>query len=516
MRCGPLWLLLLLLLAAAPVRGVEWRGVGYVASGAGRGDMLIVGFLPYWTISGYSLPGHVDVVVFFDAPVSSDGSIDTQYIDYYWSDIERINNTCGCILYVALTCFSPSDMDLLLAYHRDDFVGNVTWLVENYGFPGVNIDFEFMRDTNSYTGGDNTEYLLEVLAELRGRGINVSLDVAGSVEAVYRDSRLAQYLDFVFLMGYDYHWSTAPTTGPVSPLLSSELDVDDSLDILDDYYPREKIVLGLPLYGYDWPASGPDPYTSTTGAGTARRLESIMNYYADYGVLWDDTGHVPWIRYVSNDEWRQIWFDNTTSLAMKIDYVVTRGYGGYGFWALGYEDGFSGSALLWEMIWSREKPPVLDTLNITYAGNGTYMVIAEGLVNTEELTINISFDEPLVNASITYGGLGLSYDERTMETIGDTIVIHLKKNLFPGIGVTGTGLIANITIEPETPVRNVTVTGGSARIVPGEETLEPLTVNSIIVNQPLPNIPEPGHMLSFAAAATVMALFTLLLKRRRT
>ena len=53
--------------------------------------------------------------------------------------------------------------------------------------------------------------------------------------------------DQVRLMAYDYHWaSSAP--GPVAPISW----VRDVLRYAKTQIPASKIILGVPLYGYDW------------------------------------------------------------------------------------------------------------------------------------------------------------------------------------------------------------------------------------------------------------------------
>ena len=481
------------------------------AYGVLASNMLVVAYLPYWTITGYEPGGGVDLIIFFDAPVSRDGSVDESRVSGYYDEIVRVNNSCGgCVEYVALTCFDPDDLDYLLAYSRDTLVSNAARLAETYGFRGVNLDFEGLRDTNSYTGGDNTVYLISLLSSLRAAGLNVSIAVSGGLPTVYRDSGIAAYIDYVFMMGYDYHWSTSPTTGPVSPFMSTEYDIDDSLAAFSRYYPRDKIVLGLPLYGYDWPASSPDPYAETSGAGTARTLREIKNAYAAYGILWDDTGHVPWIRYVDGGSWRQIWFDNTTSLAMKIDYARLNGYGGYGFWALGYEDGCDETGLFWSMVESRKRGPYIARVVLNYTGGGYYALYVEDMVNIDVLNITISFTEPpgMVNAS--FGDIAYEFDERRVVENGLEYTIALSMEGFPGIGVSGTGLVANISIEPVGIVENVSVAGGARRIQPGGVVVEPASVGETVVEQPPPGVPEPLSVSLLAAAAAALIAAILL------
>ncbi len=514
------FIVLLVFVLVVPVVGVE-HGFepGVSVNGGGVVRHYVVAFLPYWTISGY-VPGFdVDRIIFFDASVNSDGSIDTGNIDNYYSEITRVNDSCGgCLLGVALTCFDSDSIDEILAYHQSTLISQAVDLAERYGFREMNIDFENMRDTNSLTGQDNSDLLLALIKGLKDNGLNVSIDVSGGVPTVYRDSRLGEAVDYVFMMGYDFHWSTAPQTGPVSPLESPlEFSVEDGLAILDDYYPKDKIILGLPLYGYDWPAESCDPYSDTAGAGTARTYSSIKNNYEQYGVKWDPNGHVPYITYMDGSTCRQVWYDNATSLAMKIDYALIHGYAGYGFWALGYEDGASDEELLDEVFDSRRIDPYIGKLGV-YVVGGKLVINASDMINVEELNIILKLTTAPGQVNYTLGDLGVLFNESSVEAGDSYINISLKRTDFPGLGVSGSGLLLNISTEWEVYVENATVSIGSWRIPPGEETIVEGVVGNITINPP-PPIPEASGLslvlLVYACLAGSYILFRWLNGRRK-
>ncbi len=490
-----LLIIILIVVLATSAISIEQKLQTWVtASGQSIVKHYVIAFLPYWTISGYEPGFDVDRIIFFDAPVNSDGSIDTGNIDNYYSEITRVNDSCGgCLLGVALTCFDPDSIDEILAYHRSTLISQAVDLAEKYGFREVNIDFENMRDTNSLTGQDNSDLLLALIQGLKDNGLNVSIDVSGGVPTVYRDSRLGGVVDYVFMMGYDFHWSTAPQTGPVSPLESPlEFSVEDGLAILDDYYPKDKIILGLPLYGYDWPAETCDPYSDTTGTGTALKYSTIKNNYEQYGVKWDPNGHVPYITYIDDSTCRQVWYDNATSLAMKIDYALIHGYAGYGFWALGYEDGAGDEELLGEVFDSRRVDPYIEKLGVYVDGN-KLVINASGMINVEELNITLKLTIAPGQVNYTLGDLGVLFNDSSVESGDAYINISLRRRDFPGLGVSGSGLLLNISTEWEVYVENATVSIGSWRIPPGEETIVEGVVGNITVNPP-PPIPEASGL----------------------
>jgi spore germination protein YaaH len=62
-----------------------------------------------------------------------------------------------------------------------------------------------------------------------------------------------------------------------------------------------------------------------------------------HGVRWDSEQKVPWTRWLYRAcascprTWRQLYYENKRSLALKYDLVNARDLAGVGFWRIGYE-----------------------------------------------------------------------------------------------------------------------------------------------------------------------------------
>ncbi|MCH7859431.1 MAG: hypothetical protein IID14_06995, partial [Candidatus Marinimicrobia bacterium] len=56
------------------------------------------------------------------------------------------------------------------------------------------------------------------------------------------------------------------------------------------------------------------------------------------GYNWDPVSSVPWFNYDDGGP-RQVWFDDSLSLALKYNLAVEKDLAGVGMWALGYDDG---------------------------------------------------------------------------------------------------------------------------------------------------------------------------------
>ena len=219
-------------------------------------------------------------------------------------------------------------------------------LAQDLGVDGINVDVEQLDelDRNAYT--EFLRALRTALRELLPEGTITVASEAGlrgmgnAVAAVEAD------VDRVFLMGYDYHWSGS------GPGASAPVDRADGLYTLrwsiEQYVnagvPRDRILLGLPLYGMSWKTIGPDRTSSVLGRGTAW----IPSQHSD--VLLDpnfvpgrDTLEVAefFVR-PEGRAWRLTYYDSPATLRAKLALARDQGLAGGGFWAIGYERGLPG------------------------------------------------------------------------------------------------------------------------------------------------------------------------------
>jgi spore germination protein len=211
-------------------------------------------------------------------------------------------------------------------------------LVEANHYAGIDIDYEQLRAGDRQDFSTFCERLAAAL-HAKGKVLSVALfaktsDAGNSPTNVAQDYRaIGQAADQVRLMGYDYHWaSSAP--GPIAP-------VDWLRDVLryaKTQIPAGKIVLGIPLYGYDW--SG--------GHGTATSWLQALRLSREYHAAprYDTRAQAPWFTY-RDPAGREhtVWFENAASSRAKFAVAHGAGIGGVYLWMFGYEDTGTWAAL---------------------------------------------------------------------------------------------------------------------------------------------------------------------------
>lgn len=331
------------------------------AADNGSSSKVIYAFWPYWTdFQSYQPDWDIlSYVSYFSIEANPDGTLNSSNIGTNYYNVRDAAHAHNVKVTLTVESFNPDVQDSILAGNQKELAMNILQKIQYYGADGVFIDFEGIRDTNSITHESNSILIGNFMRTLHDTlknaspGYHISFAVQHSVNSVYRNATLSQYTDAMFLMGYDYHWLNGPSTGAVSPFNdATQQDVEDSVKMLEKYYPSNKIILGLPFHGYDWPSSSGEAGASTTGAGTAVYMKNATVNAKTYGRTWDSGSHTPWYRYQSNGTWHQAWYDDDESLGLKLDYVNSESLRGTGFWALGYE---GNNATIWNVVREKSK-----------------------------------------------------------------------------------------------------------------------------------------------------------------
>ncbi|MBU1355195.1 MAG: T9SS type A sorting domain-containing protein [Candidatus Edwardsbacteria bacterium] len=323
------------------IKGPEVKYLPLAKDKSPRVGKTVLGYDPYWTSDQYL---HYDLITHlacFSAEMAGDGSITTSHgFPGTWSATIAHAHKNGVKVLLCGTCFSSSAITSILSSDsfRTNAVKNLLNAVRDAGVEGVNIDFEglalaqkqnmvkFIHElSDSFHSWDPASYVSLATP---------AVDWAGSWDY---DS-LAIYSDGLFIMAYDYFWSGSATTGPVAPLDGYSYDVGWSIHDYAVYSGnrREKMICGVPYYGYDWPCVGTTAGSATIGSGSAVMFFQAETLAYDYGRQWQASSYTPWY-YYNNGEWHQCWYDDEISLGYKYQMVWDSLLAGTGMWALSYD-----------------------------------------------------------------------------------------------------------------------------------------------------------------------------------
>jgi spore germination protein YaaH len=155
----------------------------------------------------------------------------------------------------------------------------------------------------------------------------------------YDLAALAKSVDLVCLMTYDQHtrW-TMP--GPVAGWGWTVENLDYALKVV----PKEKLSLGIPLYGYHWYTNAPtvdkDGKEHPNTAADYISTPDVLRLATDYNgkLRWDADDHAAFFFFYRDQMREWIFFTDQRTFKDRYDLVKERGLQGFCSWVLGTED----------------------------------------------------------------------------------------------------------------------------------------------------------------------------------
>jgi spore germination protein YaaH len=305
----------------------------------------VYGWHPYWVSSSayltydYNALSHI---AYFGYETDSATGGYTSIRGWDTTPIIAYAHQRGVKVTLTVISFGLDQNDKLLGdtVRQQRMISTLVSLLKSRSGDGVNFDIESVRNTQrANLVAFMRRATTQIKSQLPGAEISMvtpAVDWSGSWDFY----QLAQICDYLVVMGYGYYWSGSTTAGPVAPLEGESYNITRSVDTyIASGVPREKLLLGLPWYGYDWPVQSAARKSSATGSATSRTYVVAEQMAGSYGKSFDQSTKVPWFSYQSGSLWRQTWYDDSLSLAMKYNLVNSRAIGGIGIWALSYEGG---------------------------------------------------------------------------------------------------------------------------------------------------------------------------------
>lgn len=215
---------------------------------------------------------------------------------------------------------------------RDNLINNIITIMQQKNYSGLDIDFEFIKaeDRDSFT-----EFVRVCTERLHAVGYQVSVALAPKSSSTQRgllyegkDYRaLGEIADHVLVMTYEWGYTYGP------PMAVAPLDqVRRVIEYAVTEIPPEKINMGIPNYGYDWPL----PFErGVTKAKTIGNIEAV-NLAISQGVPinFDETAQSPYFNYELDGITHEVWFEDVRSLQQKFNLIKEFGLRGPGYWQI--------------------------------------------------------------------------------------------------------------------------------------------------------------------------------------
>lgn len=214
---------------------------------------------------------------------------------------------------------------------KNTLINNIIANAQNKGYSGVDIDFEYIfpKDRESYNS-----FLADLSDRLSEKGLTLSTAIAPKISATQVGTLYEAHdyyfhgtvVDYLIIMTYEWGYLYGP---PMAVAPYSEVKKVLSYAVTE--IPSEKILMGMPNYGYDWTL----PYQSGRPANILSINEAVRRA-ANVGATIDFNrgSEAPFYEYTQNGTRHIVWFENARSTAARLQLVKDFNLGGVSYWTV--------------------------------------------------------------------------------------------------------------------------------------------------------------------------------------
>jgi cellulose synthase/poly-beta-1,6-N-acetylglucosamine synthase-like glycosyltransferase/peptidoglycan/xylan/chitin deacetylase (PgdA/CDA1 family)/spore germination protein YaaH len=307
---------------------------------------IVAAFYATWQETGlHSLRAHADHITHLMPlwlRIGPDAaSLDTRDWNPEWTphnkDVLSIANQHHILVMPVLSNAHEGHFDSTLAHvllthperQRALALALTDWLASHH-FAGVNIDLENLSEEDARRAPAFLARLAPVLHE-RHLALSADLEVEGNVPPA---GPMAKACDFIILMAYDEHY-VAAEAGPLCDVHWFTEALERTLKEV----PRDKLVLGLGNYAYDW-IGGVQPadvltYQEALYLAADNHPEEKPAAVVDF----DSLAFNPTFQYDDEkDRLHEVWMLDAVTAANQRMLAAQHGVTSTALWALGTED----------------------------------------------------------------------------------------------------------------------------------------------------------------------------------
>ncbi|MDR1772078.1 MAG: glycoside hydrolase [Hungatella sp.] len=330
----------------------------------------LVGYYAAWAAYYNYYPNQIDAgklthINYAFANIGSDLKLALGYPDVDPSNIKLLNSLkqanpdLKTLISVGGWNWSGKFSDAALTEEtRTAFADSCVDFIKKYGFDGVDLDWEYPVSgglkANARRGEDKHNFTLllkKIREKLDAQGSadnkHYLLTIAGGADHSYINnvelSKLAQYLDYANVMTYDLHGYWDSNTDLLAPLYDNndpspqyKASVDKAVTAwLGASFPAEKMVMGIPFYGYLYSSVN----NSNNGLYQSFGGSNSIGYQAIKDNYLNKPGYTSHIHSQSKVPWLFngtifISYEDPKSIGHKTDYIKSKKLGGAMVWEL--------------------------------------------------------------------------------------------------------------------------------------------------------------------------------------
>lgn len=209
---------------------------------------------------------------------------------------------------------------------------NLVEIMRVKGYVGIDIDFEYIlaEDRDAFTA-----FVGQVAETMRNNGFHTSIALAPKSSAEQRGllyegkdyAALGALVDHALIMTYEWGYTYGPPLA-VAPINQVRRVIEYAITEI----PVEKIDLGIPNYGYDWPLPYERGITAATTIGNVQAVQIAITQGVE--IQFNEVAQSPYFIYLDGGVEHEVWFEDVRSIEKKFELIKEFDLGGCGYWQI--------------------------------------------------------------------------------------------------------------------------------------------------------------------------------------
>lgn len=336
-------------------------------------NQRVLGFIPYWNLEAiqYIHPNEVSEINFFSLSVGSDGHILTTvngqndpgwngWIKQTTKDFITKAQIMGDRVTLTIAAQDNQTIDNVLnsSTAQQNLISDIVTQVKKRKLNGVTIDFEYSGQADNALRQEFTYFSTQLATSLRQTNPHTILSLsimplAAREQDLFDFAKLTPIYNQFIGMSYDYYGQSSDIAGPVAPMNGFKqgkyfFDVTTTYADYEKYIPKNKLIMGVPYYGWEWAVvDGKTQNSKTLAASDPNSYAAVISYaraQSDTDIKpnqcsWDVVSEETWCWFTDKKTGidHQLWIIDNRMIQTRFDYAKSQHFGGVALWTLGLD-----------------------------------------------------------------------------------------------------------------------------------------------------------------------------------
>lgn len=210
---------------------------------------------------------------------------------------------------------------------REYLISQIVNMAIKYDLDGINIDFEYMNESDRDMF---SRFIIELAPRLKEYGKVLSVDVTapdGSAEwsLCYNRNKIGKVADYIIFMAYDQYGESSTTAGTTAGANWVEANIKKFVE--REEVSSEKLILGMPFYTRAWRETSEGAKSNVVAM---KYVDSVVPAEAER--KWNEDLKQYYVEYQKNGIDYKMWIEDEISIKAKFDLMNKYKLAGAAYW----------------------------------------------------------------------------------------------------------------------------------------------------------------------------------------